>query len=411
MELGIVSFFNIERGFGRIKTPTRPNGVFVHFSDVLGDARILVENEMVNFEIAETDKGPKAKLVTRITERLIGKITHFNKGYGYIEERNSKQRYFLHHTDVRGNGFKKIEVDFEIEFSPFETEKGLQAKEVVISDTRYPMEKFALLPNWDRHLHKLARMAQPENWDYILEKTGGYPVLSNYLFHTFRRLEEEGKIEYTEDPEGNPFACFNTGLVTEKQEEIFAYFVRSTRKAQPNSYIRNPKWMLKEFGRESHRMMSFFKRRPQLAHYFESPSDLIYDPSRRLVPDYEHIIGERMNRFPEEFRMKGKAELIARIRNAIHLAEKRVRRNYKTAVPQYYEGQIQLLLPLCMYSPNQVDMALVVAKEHEIYRANTVIPLDWACQNTRLLAPPDRGWLNSRNDAKHSFKHKRRIPQ
>ena len=393
MEIGIVSFFNVERGFGRIKTPSRPKGVFVHFSDVLAEARILVENEMVQFEITETEKGPKARHVSRITDRLAGKITHFSKGYGYVQAYNCEDIYFLHHSDVKGNGFKKIEVDFEVEFSPFEGEKGLQAKEVVISDTRYPMEKFAILPHLTRHLKKLAEMAAPELWDFNSDNTRDFPILKNYLFHTYRRLEEENKIEFAENAQGSPLASFNTGLVTEKQEEIFAYFVESRKKAQPNSYIRHPRWMLKQFGRESHRMMSFFRSRPQLANYCEKPSDLIYDPSRRLVPDYEHIIGDRADRFPEHLRVWGKAELIARLRNAIQLAERRVKRNYKTAVPQYYEGSIQLLLPLCMESPNQVDMALVVAKEHKIYRANTVIPLEWAYQNARLLAPSDRGWL------------------
>lgn len=394
MEIGIVSFFNIERGFGRIKTPEKPEGIFVHFTDVQGEARILVENELVQFKIKETRKGPKAEHVSRITERLIGRITEFQNGYGYIEENKSSKKYFIHHSDVKGQGFKKIEIDFEVEFSPFETERGLQAKEIIISDTRYPLEKFANLQGFERHLQKLAKMAHSEDWDYG-KKNGKYSVLNNYLIQTFRRLQQEDKISYTRDQENKAYAAFNTGLVTDKQEELFAYFGENHRLAQPKSYIRQPEWQFKEFGRESHRLMSYFKRSPKLANYYASPEDLIYDTNRRLIPDYEHIVEDRFERFPDYFSTLSKEELISRLRNAILLAERMVHRNYKTAVPQYYEGRIQLLLPLFLEVPSRVDLALVVAKEHEIYRANTVLPLDWAYQNARLIAPPDRGWLIS----------------
>ena len=393
MEIGVVSFFNVERGFGRIKTPDNPHGIFVHFSDVEEEARILVAHEMVRFELAETTKGPQAKRVTRITERRTGCIIQYEKGYGYIEDHISQNQYFFHFSDVLGSGFRKIERGFEVEFSAFEQEKGSQAKEVVISDTRTPLEKFAWLIRWDFHIKQLAQLAKKENWDFPSHPSRDYPILKNFLTHTFNRLQAQDKILFASGPEGEEYASFNTGLVTDKQEEIFAYFIPSKKKAQPHSYIPSPLWQLKRFGLESDRLMSFFPQRPPLATYIEHPVDMIYDPSRRLVPDYEHIIGDRMERFPKEFRTWGRAELIARLRQAVGLAERRVTRNYKSAIPQFYQGHIQLLLPLSLENPEQVDMALVVAKEHEIYRANTVISLDWAYQNARLLAPPDREWL------------------
>lgn len=370
MQIGVVSFFNVERGFGRIKTSNNPHGIFVHFSDVEEQARILVANEMVRFKMTQTDKGPQAKQVTRITERRTGCITHYEKGYGYIEDHLTQQRFFFHFSDVLGSGFRKIERGFEVEFSAFDTEKGEQAKEVVISDTRSPLEKFAWLVRWDYNIKQLAQMAKPENWDYLHHPTHDHPILKNFLSHTFNRLQAQDKIQFANDPEGHEYACFNTGLVTDKQEEIYAFFVPSKKKAQPNSYIPSPLWQLKRFGLESDRLMSHFPQSPSIATYIEQPADMIYDPSRRLVPDYEHIIGDRMDRFPKDYRTWGKAELIARLRQAVNLAERRVTRNYKSAIPQFYQGQIQLLLPLSLENPEWVDMALVVAREHEIYRAN-----------------------------------------
>ena len=74
----------------------------------------------------------------------------------------------------------------------------------------------------------------------------------------------------------------------------------------------------------------------------------------------------------------------------------RVYRNYKTAVPQYWRGRIQLLLPLCLVQDGKADLALVVEKERDgrCYRGNTVLTLDMAYSNARLLARPDPDWLS-----------------
>lgn len=47
--------------------------------------------------------------------------------------------------------------------------------------------------------------------------------------------------------------------------------------------------------------MCAFPTLPKRANYFENPSDLIYDSNMRLVVNYEHIIEDNLDRFPEEF--------------------------------------------------------------------------------------------------------------
>lgn len=69
--------------------------------------------------------------------------------------------------------------------------------------------------------------------------------------------------------------------------------------------------------------------------------------------------------------------------------------NYKTAVPQYYKGKIQLLIPICLINENVPDLALVVSK-NEIgnqYLGHTCLTLDMAYNNARLIARPDSIWL------------------
>ena len=48
--------------------------------------------------------------------------------------------------------------------------------------------------------------------------------------------------------------------------------------------------------------------------------------------------------------------------------KKRVSANYKLAIPQYYEGKIQLLLPLCLMSDTKPDIAIAVTKKDNCYQ-------------------------------------------
>ncbi|QDP95392.1 DUF3825 domain-containing protein [Microlunatus elymi] len=104
------------------------------------------------------------------------------------------------------------------------------------------------------------------------------------------------------------------------------------------------------------------------------------------------------SRFPEPLNAN---EFLAR--QAIQAAEvntrSRVYRNYKAAIPQWYRdshsdhASVQLLLPLCLRQPDKADLALVVDRVGDSYRGNTVLTLDMAYRNARLLARPDSDWL------------------
>ena len=84
-----------------------------------------------------------------------------------------------------------------------------------------------------------------------------------------------------------------------------------------------------------------------------------------------------------------------KLEGAIEEVKKKVKTNYKVAVPQYYKGRIQLLLPLCLTpnSPNP-DLALVVHKIDDItYTARTCLTLKMAYNNARLIVKPQSAWL------------------
>jgi CspA family cold shock protein len=63
MTTGTVKWFNPEKGFGFI-TPEEGPDVFVHFSAIQGDGyRNLEENQKVEFDVSQGQKGPQASNV------------------------------------------------------------------------------------------------------------------------------------------------------------------------------------------------------------------------------------------------------------------------------------------------------------------------------------------------------------
>jgi CspA family cold shock protein len=64
MAEGTVKWFNAEKGFGFISQDGGGNDVFVHFSAIQSSGyRSLEENQRVEFEIVQGQKGPQAEQV------------------------------------------------------------------------------------------------------------------------------------------------------------------------------------------------------------------------------------------------------------------------------------------------------------------------------------------------------------
>lgn len=245
--------------------------------------------------------------------------------------------------------------------------------------------EFCFMPKFTENIETLAQLAAPETWDYqSTVNPHPKPVLRNYLTYTYRRIAEEKKVAVTADER---YACWNTGLTTESQEQIFIVF--SVNKLESMSQY----WHFSKFLREGEGELSRFTRLPDMAHYFDDPSLLVYDTRRELRVNVEHIVRDNFERFPESVKPMGVFGLVNLLKGAIESAKSRVRRNYKTAVPQYYDGAIQLLLPLCLLNPANADLALVIDRLSDFYRAATCLTLDMAYNNARQLAKPDRDWL------------------
>lgn len=61
-----------------------------------------------------------------------GKVKWFNneKGYGFIEYKNNED-IFVHYSAIKSDGYKILKEGELVQFKLIDTDKGLQAKEVL----------------------------------------------------------------------------------------------------------------------------------------------------------------------------------------------------------------------------------------------------------------------------------------
>ncbi|MGN0847539.1 MAG: DUF3825 domain-containing protein [Kiritimatiellia bacterium] len=247
--------------------------------------------------------------------------------------------------------------------------------------------------------YRLSDLAQSEHWqsDEIEDGRRKFPegnleILVSYLNFTFMRLQEEGKILYSDD---DCRACFNTGLLVRKfGGDIYAFFERN-RKGAPNQ-----DWFFKEFVTQSDFMrkgfMKGFSGLPAVAEYYnaENYRDLFFNLEYSTIVLSDHIVEDNISRFPVMMRQNPHLANAA-LQGAVDKLYSKVRRNYKLAVPHWHDGHIQLLLPLYLQDPNKADLALVVDRvdAQKCYVARTVLTMDMAYKDARLICRPDSDWL------------------
>ncbi len=293
-------------------------------------------------------------------------------------------------------------------------------------------------------MQSLSKLALPEKWYYgetEPETDEKYHILKNYLAYTFKKLVNEKNVIIENNPEENvEYAAFNTGLVDHKYEYIYALFKQDLR-------YKRYYWYLVDFvvaGEDAGKtLVGLFNPLPPKADYFQNKiENMLYDSSTgALSCDYVHILTERTNRLPVEFfndncpngftcingvniedvyskkdfdedkknyfrtfgeKIKNDGRVLNRLKNrlqdSVDLALKRVEWNYKTAIPMYFptRNTMSLLLPLALVDEARVDLALVVERQPSgAYQGETVLPLDWAYSNSRLVTRPDSDWLRT----------------
>ena len=156
-----------------------------------------------------------------------------------------------------------------------------------------------------------------------------------------------------------------------------------------------PDWNLYGFFDSYSRRLTDFRPLPTIATYIEKASDLVLDTSCEIEVNYDHLFDDIRERLPDVLK-DNQMLAIAAIQGSLEFLKEKVIRNYKLAIPHWYRGHTQLLLPLNLTSEHEADLALVAEKDQssDLYRIKTALRMDMAYMDARLITRPARDWLN-----------------
>lgn len=416
MPIGVLKTAFNDRGFTFIEggAETEARDVFLHVRSLANgeDSQLYVRGARVSFDLVLVnvagDEKPQARNVKLVegglgdhdspdivTTELRGRLKFWHaNGYGFIADEATGDEFYVSGSSVPRRYLRNGDVvQFDVEK---QADDRVQAVNVRVVDWELGGQAFEdeLDMGHPRWTEQLAALAEPEPWNYQQNPAADdYAVLRSYIKYTFLRLKElPDHVRISAD---GAYLAFNTGLVTSFQEQLFALFRR-----RPDSES-GPRWILNSFERASSPsfLRLFGANFPPLAWYFDDPSELVFDTKVPLSVNVEHVPHDP-ERFPEALKHLSAEDLAGLVNAKAPEAIERVRRNYKTAIPQFYrdgrsgEGKMQLLLPVSLLRRDNVELALAVDRlGAEVYLGRTVLTLDWAYNNARLLTRPDMDWL------------------
>lgn len=255
-------------------------------------------------------------------------------------------------------------------------------------------------------LEKLESMTIEEPWEYKNRKDPKfkYPILKSYLEFELDRLyyeqEKYGwdyKILYNKD---RSKALFNTNLIDKFGHDLNIMGdvqLLGGREIICNLEMSPSKLSLRKLGFENYE--------PLPPKFFEDINEIVFHCEWDIdcnVSKYEHIIEQRIERFPDKYKDLEADDLGQKMDNAIEFAKKIAQRNYKFIIPMYYPTarRIQLLMPIYLETSytSQPDFALVLTPHanERVYTPETILGLDEVYQDARLVAKPEESWLNPR---------------
>ena len=352
----------------------------------------------------------------------VNSIEYFN-GAGYnkfsdgtvVEEKNAKFIRFkttLNHDGEILYGWFTRNIKNKFEGIDWGTEKAFKDFIKKIKERRlFWVGRMAFDSKETRNLflEKLKDTTIEEPWEYNKNRkdpkdpTFKYPILKSYLTHELDRLYYEhekckwdNKILYNKD---RSKALFNTNLLDKFGHDL--NIMGDVQSLGEREIICNPQMCpsildLKTNGFENYE--------PLPPKFFEDINEIVFHCEWAIdynVEKYEHIIVQRKDRFPVKYKALKPDDLSQKMDNAIKFAKKIAQRNYKFIVPMYYpkERRIQLLMPIyletsCTISQPDVVLVLTPYAEEKVYKPETILGLDEAYQDARLVAKPEESWLN-----------------
>lgn len=278
-------------------------------------------------------------------------------------------------------------------------------------------------------LQQLAELAMDEVWTASPAGSPSYGILRSYITHTLYRLEDEdvrsegSGPRHVDEVDGKIY--FNSGLLSRLFRQIIIVGERCDIELSIEGMGKRTYRMIKNpccYSESDREIANIYDgeiyKLPPIARYFTDYREIMFDARYAIKLNDLHIFEDgverkRLPKYDEEYQRckdnpEAKNMLLARIArdfdSAIQRAKLLAERNYKLAVPQFWRetGEIQFLLPIYLGELEEADrpqcaLALSLDRSGRVpyYRGATILTLDMAYNNARLIAKPDVFWLDT----------------
>lgn len=110
----------------------------------------------------------------------------------------------------------------------------------------------------------------------------------------------------------------------------------------------------------------------------------------------KHIIDERKDRLPESLKSKSPVEIYMFLKMSIEYAVKMSKLDFNFILPSYSlaNNEVQFLIPFYeKIGEEEPSCVIVVSKMNNRWILKTILTIDIAYNNARLLGIPNANWL------------------
>lgn len=282
------------------------------------------------------------------------------------------------------------------------TRRGVKHEVDLFGKLRIGEIVFANKSAYEKFLEDIASNAVAEPWSFSNRPSAcKYPILKSYLENIFGKLRKETQAGATnkivQSADGH-YILFNTNLPDTFGRDILI-MAEVRKKVNGEEYFENPSMFTKGVS-EMRRLGFSVENTPQPATFFEDVNEVIFQSSWTIDSSFEHldhIIQDNRSRFPKEYQEKDPIRVAGDLEQGINMAVRMAKRNFKYIAPMYRPQKdcIQMLMPIYLSGSYREapDFALVLTPDNGIYIPETILPIDGAYQNARLIAMPDEAWL------------------
>ena len=238
----------------------------------------------------------------------------------------------------------------------------------------------------DEILADLAKVVAEEDWHIPGKSDDPYALLKNYLFQIFKRAYDENKLFVSDR-----FLIFNTGLYDKSRRNVY-YGLLEKREEGDGAPYSFYAWRPEKHIPEWEGVL------PASVDFLEMLSP--YNPNHQHTVDYEHIAISNRRRLDflnvPNSDAEGRELLLSLLEGCVQASFRRAKARDFKAIPTYFTSQnrvekVQYLIPL--YYDNKPKAALVLNIKKDRYDIETVLTLEMAYQNARVINNINQTWI------------------